>query len=213
MRPLLWVEGLIGSGKTLFSREVGKRLNFQVIEEPVGSNPYLEEFYKDPKTYAFGMQMYLLHRRWMMQRQAACVAMGVGDFDGVILDRSISGDRVFAKLHHNAGNINQLDWETYEYCHNVMCHTLLPPTRVIFLDVQPETAYERMRSRNREAEVSVSLDYLRALRDGYNELLDEAEKGLMPWSHAIKVTRLIWDPVTATPNWEAVAQTVMDGCR
>lgn len=92
MKPLLWVEGIIGCGKTTFAREIGKRLNFQVIEEPVETNPYLEPFYKDPKTYAFGMQIYLLHRRYALQKAAALVSLGVGAFNGAILDRSLSGD-------------------------------------------------------------------------------------------------------------------------
>lgn len=35
-RPLIWVEGVIGAGKTTFAREVAKRLNLRLIEEPVG---------------------------------------------------------------------------------------------------------------------------------------------------------------------------------
>jgi len=212
MKPLLWVEGIIGCGKTTFSREVGKRLNFSVIEEPVDTNPYLEKFYQDPKTYAFGMQIYLLHRRYAMQKMAALISLGVGPFAGAILDRSLSGDRVFASLHTAMGNINQLDWDTYEYCYNVMCHELLPPTKLIFLDVQPKTAYERMRQRNRGAEAAVAIDYLERLNEGYQKLLQEAESGLMPWGHAVKVSRLIWDPTTAVPDWDAISATIKDVC-
>lgn len=212
MKPLLWIEGIIGCGKTTFAREIGKRLNFQVIEEPVSDNPYLEVFYKDPAKHATMMQIYLLHRRYALQKAAALVSLGVGQFSGAILDRSLSGDRVFAKLHMQAGNISELDWNTYEMCYNVMCHTLLPPTRLIFLDVQPETAYQRMKTRSREAESSVPLEYLQGLRSGYQELLKEAERGLMPWGHAVKVTTLIWDPVSAMPDWDAVAATVLDAC-
>jgi len=213
MKPLLWIEGIIGCGKTTFAREIGERLNFQVIEEPVDDNPYLEVFYKDPKAHATMMQVYLLHRRYALQKAAALVSLGVGRFEGAILDRSLSGDRVFARLHMEEGNISELDWKTYEMCYNIMCHTLLPPTRLIFLDVQPETAHKRMRTRNRGAESGVPLEYLQKLRAGYQRLLKEAERGLMPWGHAVKVTTLIWDPVNAMPDWDAVASTVMDACR
>lgn len=54
-RPLIWVEGLIGCGKSTFSKEVGSRLGLRVIEEPVATNPYLGKFYKEPQKYAFGM--------------------------------------------------------------------------------------------------------------------------------------------------------------
>jgi hypothetical protein len=65
-----------------------------------------------------------------------------------------------------------------------------------------------MKKRNRDAEVDVSLEYLRALRDGYEHMLYEAEIGLMPWGHAVKVTKLIWDPVNDMPDWDRVAETV-----
>ena len=112
-KPLIWVEGLIGCGKSTFSKEISTRLNLRLIEEPVETNPYLEKFYQNPKEYAFGMQMFLLHKRYIMQRLAADEATGVGGYSGAILDRSISGDRVFAKLHNESGNINDLDWKTY----------------------------------------------------------------------------------------------------
>lgn len=208
--PLLWVEAIIGAGKTTFCREIGKRLSLRVIEEPADDNPYLKKFYDDPKTYAFPMQMYLLERRKLMQQLAAIETTGVGGFKGAILDRSISGDRVFAKLHMQTGNIAEDLWEIYENSYMDECSRLLPPTKLIFLDVQPETAFERMRVRDRAAEAKVPLDYLIALRAGYQELLHEAETGLLPWSHAVKVTRLIWDPINDMPNWDRVAATIRD---
>lgn len=211
--PLLWVEAIIGAGKTTFCREVGKRLNLRIIEEPVDGNPYLARFYKEPQKWAFPMQIWLLHQRHKMQQLAAIEATGVGGYHGSILDRSLAGDRVFAKLHCKKGNIDPLDWRNYEDCYDGMCRTLLPPTKLIFLDVQPETAYERMKARNRDAEVGVPLEYLKDLRQGYNELLHEAENGMMPWGHAVKVTKLIWDPINDMPNWDRVAATIADSYR
>jgi len=208
--PLLWVEAIIGAGKTTFCREVGRRLSLRVIEEPVKDNPILGKFYQDQKTWAFPLQMYYLEKRKLAQQLAAIEATGVGGYKGAILDRSISGDRVFAKMHTKAGNIHPLCWQVYEDSYNGACRTLLPPTKLIFLDVQPETAYERMRARGRKEEEGVPIEYLRELREGYNELLHEAETGLMPWSHAVKVTRLIWDPVNDKPNWDRIAATVHD---
>jgi deoxyadenosine/deoxycytidine kinase len=213
MKPLLWVEGIIGCGKTTFTKEVGNRLNLRVLQEPVDSNPYLAKFYKDKAKYAFAMQIFLLHKRFAMQQLASMEATGVGGFDGAILDRSLAGDRVFAKMLCSSGDISQLDWENYENCYDIMCRTLLPPTRLIFLDVQPETAYERMQARNRDAEAGVPLDYLRALRDGYLQLIEEAERGLTPWSHAVKVLRLVWDPINDMPNWDRVADSIRDSLR
>lgn len=213
-KALIWVEGIIGAGKTTFAREVGRRLHLRMLEEPAETNPYLAPFYKDQKKWAFGFQMYMLHQRYAMQQLAAYEATGIGGYKGAILDRSLSGDRVFAKMHMKAGNIEELDWRTYEMAYAIMCRTLLPPTLLVFLDIRPLTAYERMKKRARPEEALVPLEYLENLSEEYQDLLNEAENGMMPWSHAIKVCRIPWDPDTLTPEqWDATAETVNKACR
>jgi len=218
-KPLIVVEGIIACGKSTFSKKIASRLNLRLLEEPVGNgegieNPYLEKFYKDPKKWAFPMQIFLLHQRYSMQQLASYEATGVGGFSGAVIDRSLPGDRVFAKMLRDAGHIEQLDWETYEICYNIMCRSLLPPTLLIYLDVQPETAFNRMKKRNRNAESSVPLEYLKDLRTGYVELLREAEQALLPWAHAARICRIPFDfDITEESQWDAIAQTVKDSCR
>lgn len=214
VKPLIWVEGIIGCGKTTFAREVGKRMEMRILEEPVGSNPYLGLFYKDQKKWALPMQFFLLMQRHALQQLASYEATSVGGFNGAILDRSLCGDRVFAKMHMKCGNIEELDWKTYEMSYSIMCRNLLPPTLLVFLDIQPKTAYERMVKRARTEEIGVKLDYLVSLREGYQELLHEAVTGLLPWSHAVRLCRIPWDPDTiGAEAWDAVAQTVSEACR
>jgi deoxyadenosine/deoxycytidine kinase len=235
--PLMWVEGIIGCGKTTFCIEVGKRLGFRVICEPVdnaglndeaidsierlgfsrNTNPYLKPFYKNPQKWAFSMQIYLLHQRYLQQQLAAIEATGVGGYKGAILDRSLSGDRVFAKLHRVAGNIEPLDWANYEMCYDNMCRTLLPPTKLIYLDVSPRVALERIKRRKRDAETGIPLEYLQDLHRGYDELIREAEYGLLPWAHAVKVDRRNWDPIIVDedkmPDWDNIAAGIAESCK
>ena len=218
-KPLIWVEGLIASGKSSFSREIAKRLNLRLVEEPVDSstavtNPYLELFYKDPKRWAFSMQIYLLHQRYAMQQLAAYEATGVGGYAGAVLDRSLSGDLVFAKMLMKSGHIDPLDFETYKIAYNIMCRSLLPPTLLIYLDVQPQTAFDRMKKRNRNAETGVPLEYLVDLRKGYIELIADAEKALLPWAHSVRICRIPFDfNIHEEKEWDAIALTVKDACK
>lgn len=213
-KPLIWTEGIIGAGKTTFAKEIATRLGLRFIEEPVDDNPYLECFYKDQKKWALGFQFFMLHRRYLIQRLAADEATGFGGYQGAILDRSLSGDRVFAKMHMECGNIEKIDWDTYEMAYDVMCRTLLPPTLLVFLDIQPKTAHERMNQRGRPAEKEVPLTYLEKLREGYQALLQEADNGLLPWAHAVRVCRIPWDPDTLTPKqWDQTAETIRGMCR
>lgn len=212
MTPIVWVEGLLAAGKTTFCKQIAERLGFELIEEPVGRNFYLEEFYKYPPTCAFGMQIFLLHYRYAMKQKASYAAI-IGDHKGVILDRSIAGDRVFAKLHWDKGNINDLDWRCYNFAYEVMARTIQPPTLFLYLDVQAETAFNRMRERKRPAEEGVTLEYLQELRKGYEGLIKELKTGLVPWAHSIEVERIIWDRKTLEEReWRAVAATIRDAC-
>jgi deoxyadenosine/deoxycytidine kinase len=212
MRPVIWVEGLVGSGKTTYSQEVGKRLNLYLGAEPVNGNPFLAKFYADPKSFAFPMQIYLLKERFKTQLHAATIAIGAGDWNGAILDRSISGDRVFAKMHYECGNIDIDAWEAYEDFHMLMCTNLLPPTRIIRLQCEPETAFERIKARGRAVEAGITLDYLKALEAGYQQLWHEIDQGLLPWGHRIKVETFHWDPMSQLPNWDRHAQSLARSC-
>ena len=175
--PIIWNEGIIGAGKTTATEKMAEALNLRPIYEPVDSNPYLAKFYKDPKRYAFPMQIELLHRRYAMQKIAAYEATTNGGYDGAILDRGLPGDRVFARLHRLAGNIGELEWNTYERAYDTMTCSLIPPSIMVFLDTEPEVALRRIKKRARDAEVSIDLDYLTRLRDGYYDLMVEIDSG------------------------------------
>jgi len=80
--------------------------------------------------------------------------------------------------------------------------------------MKPQTAYDRMKARNRNAEAGVPLEYLSKLRKGYQELLREAESALLPWAHAIRILRIPFDfDIRSKEEWDSVALTVKDSCR
>lgn len=191
--PIIWVEGIIGSGKSTLTEALCNELNLRSIMEPVETNPYLELFYQDPKKYAFPMQIELLHRRYALQQLAAYEALGEGGYRGAVLDRGLPGDRVFAKLHMLEGNIHDLEWGTYERAYNVMTCSLIPPSLLIFLDTEPEVAHARVKERNRAAEKDLPLDYLVKLRRGYLDLMVEIESGDHAWARGMDVKRVPWN--------------------
>ena len=228
---IIWTEGLLGMGKTWFSSVMAKLLKLHMIPEPVQANFYLSEFYKDPKKYAFGMQIFLLHYRlfskqiggYMDAREAVQHVVGKiqadghfpdiqvpADKQGVIIDRCIAGDKAFANLHYEAGNIDPLDYACYEFCYRGMAHTIAPPTLMIYLKGQPTTAYRRMQQRARDAEAGVPLDYLRSLYAEYEKLMLDFRLGRTPWGR-VDVRTVMWDKDISSPQeWVDLAQSVAD---
>lgn len=187
---IIWCEGLIGAGKTTLAKQLSELLDLRIMFEPVKENPYLDRFYENPKRWAFAMQMHLLHYRFALQNSAMWEAM-LGR--GAIIDRGLPGDRVFAKLHLKAGNIDPLEWETYEKAYAVMSCELRPPSVIVYLDVSPEEALSRIQNRGRDAEMGITVDYLRELHEGYTELLNEIEAGTHAWSQGMRVIRIPWN--------------------
>ena len=209
MGTLIYVEGIIGVGKSTYCKEISYRLNYRVIEEPVRSNPYLELFYQDPRKYAYEMQIYLLHRRIGLQQLAAAEALYSPDYAGAMLDRSLFGDRVFEELHHEDGNISDLQHHAYLTAIRNMQLMIYPPTILVFLDAEPQICLERIRARSRGCESSIGLDYLERITQRYHRLIQDAKDGRYPWSHAVRVLHKSWNHDTMSQaQWDAEAASL-----
>jgi deoxyadenosine/deoxycytidine kinase len=196
-KPIIWVEGIIGSGKSTFSGWIADELKLRLIKEPV-DNDYLTIFYENPKRWAFPMQIDLLHKRYSLQQlaayEASLAAVGESEYQGVVLDRGLPGDRVFARLHMLEGNISKVEWRTYTRAYETMTCSLIPPSLLIYLDVEPEVAMKRVQTRDRTFErAGVPIEYLEKLHRGYLDLLVEIESGQHTWSRGMEVMRVPWN--------------------
>jgi len=60
------------------------------------------------------------------------------------------------------------------------------PSVIIYLDVKPERSMERIEERSRDVESGITLEYLKALYQGYEEFVAEI-------SRTIPVIRVDWD--------------------
>ena len=192
MQPIIWIDGTIGAGKSTLVEQLGKALDYRIFPEPVARKSHLELFYSDPKRYAFGFQMEMMRKRWDIHR-LAMLECRCATVNGCLLDRGLPGDRVFANLHYQTGNIHQYEWETYENLYNeFMSVPNLQPTLLIYLDVSPEAAYRRIHTRGRSSEDRISLWYLADLQKAYRKLLDELQAGLHAWSNGLQVLEIPW---------------------
>ena len=189
--PQICLEAIIGAGKTTLGEELGKVLGIPVYHEPVLGNPFLEEFYKDPKRWAFPMQMFLMGERFRIHEEAQIVAL---NGKGSIVDRSIVGDRAYAKLHTREGNIDEKSWNyIYDRWFDYMLGRIRVPQVIFFLDVEPTIALDRIKERGRKAEAGIDLSYLKKLQREYYDLFSEIESGQHAWSRGMLVKRWQWN--------------------
>jgi len=189
---LIGVSGIIGVGKSTLTDSLGGHMDLKIFQEPVKTNEYLGKFYQDMNRYAFPMQVYLLNHRFRQYQQM------IWENKNCIQDRTIYEDVIFARLLNRSGIINDLDFKTYMQLFENMTSFIRHPDIVVFLDVEPEKAMERVNKRGRECEKDISLEYLVTLRDGYEEWLKDIE-GKVP------IIRLDWNTYQDT---EKVAELI-----
>jgi len=194
---LIILEGNISAGKTSLSRDLGKLLGYHVFLEPTITNPYLEKFYADPPKYALTMQIWLLKQRFRTYISALKYAMEQGK--GVILDRSIFSDWVFAEKNRRDKNITEEGYAEYLHIRQqLLAH--LPTALTIYLDVSPQECHRRVHNlRGRDCEAGIPLDYLIGLDECYHIFLD------MMRDAGSKVVKIPWN---SFGNSNHVAQMV-----
>jgi deoxyadenosine/deoxycytidine kinase len=195
---LIIVEGNIGAGKSTLTQALVDRLGALGLYEPVETNPYLNDFYANPKRWALEMQFWLMARRFEMHEEAIRHIAKTGQ--AVVMDRSIYGDAVFAKKNWLDGNIDDRGYKAYLQHRNLYVDRLLTPNVTLFLEVTPEICHDRILNvRGRKCEVAIPIDYLRGLDKCYAELLMELE------DRGSQVLRVDWNRYGTT---EDVLQTM-----
>ena len=183
------IAGTIGVGKSTLTLDLAKALNFEPILEEVDGNPYLELFYNDMKGFGTMMQVWLLNHRFRQHREFV-TRISLGKIRGVVQDRTIWEDTIFARMlnEHPGKIITDLDYNTYlDLFDNMVLRELVFPQLLIYLDVKPETAIQRIGRRGRDMEKTISLDYLRLLQKNYEQFIAEME------SAGVRILRLNWE--------------------
>jgi deoxyadenosine/deoxycytidine kinase len=166
---MIVIEGIIGVGKSTLSQDLAKLLGYHFLKEPVEDNPYLEQFYANPKRYALEMQFWLMSKRFTMHQEAIELVWRTGQ--GVVMDRSIYGDRVFAEQNYLDKNIDKAGLDNYLNMSKVMTQFLMVPHLTLYLDASPKTCQQRIKHRLRNCERQIPLNYLEGLTKLYKNLM------------------------------------------
>lgn len=185
------IAGLIGAGKSTLATALGRHMALDVYYEPVEDNEYLADFYRDTARYSFATQIYLLNRRFQQHQEI------IWRGRPAIQDRTIYEDAIFAKMLSETGLMEPRDYRTYLQLFKHMSNFMCRPSAIIYLDVKPERAMERIALRGRGVESGISLQYLQALYDEY-------ERFLYDISHRIRTIRMSWDEYRDVDEMAAV---------
>ncbi|UCH26759.1 MAG: deoxynucleoside kinase [Trueperaceae bacterium] len=162
------VSGNIGAGKSTLTRILADRYQLLPVYETVDENPYLEDFYRDRRSFAFHSQVFFLSKRLEQHLQL------VNGTDRVIQDRTIYEDAaVFATALHQEGSLDERDYGSYLALYSAITKALRPPDLLIYLRARLPTLQKRIRLRGRSYEHSIHDAYLHRLNDLYDRWIEE----------------------------------------
>jgi deoxyadenosine/deoxycytidine kinase len=156
------IEGQIGVGKTTMGEILERDLDIKLYRELTHESTHrlLDKFYADKQRWAFTLQVHFLNERFRMIKQIFRAGGGA-------LDRSIFGDRIFAEMLHDDGDMSDEEFETYSTLLDNMLEHAQNPTLLIYLDCSVDAAMERIKRRNRGLESSIPRSYLENLNSRY----------------------------------------------
>jgi deoxyadenosine/deoxycytidine kinase len=162
MKRFIAVAGNIGVGKSTLVTLLAGRLGWKPFFEPFEENPYLADFYKDMRAWAFHSQIYFLTRRLRIHRAL------IEHTSSAIQDRSVYEDaEVFAYNLHLQGQIGERDYQAYRDLYEVLTEFLPPPDLVLYLRASVPTLVGRIRARGRDYEKHITPEYLGQLNQLY----------------------------------------------
>ncbi|GLI58008.1 deoxyadenosine kinase [Propionigenium maris DSM 9537] len=165
MKGTICIDGVVGAGKSTLGEILAQELGIEFFREPVLDNPLLDKFYYDKKRYSFPLQVFFLNKRFKMIKDAE-------KLNGCVMDRSIYGDVIFAKMLMEDEDMTPEEFDVYEeLLHNMLEH-IKRPRLMIYLENSVEKAMEKIKRRGRDYEQIVPVKYWETLNENYREYFE-----------------------------------------
>lgn len=154
----------MGAGKSELVSFLCRRYGLKPFYEPNDTNPYLADFYREMKAWAFHSQVYFLTHKFRLHKEL------MREPGTVVQDRTIYEDaEIFCENLYRRGDIGERDYRLYRELYETIVDSLAPPDLMIFLKCPMKTLKKRIAQRGRKMEIDVPTEYLRSLDKLYDE--------------------------------------------
>lgn len=180
------IDGNIGCGKSSLLTRLASEYGLPAYCEPVRDwTTYLAEYYRDPKRWAFCLNLKTLASFSPWKRGGLPHAAAEEGRDAVTLweRHPMACRRVFTQLGVEEGYIDDLEVKVMDDVASSMPWTL--PDVLIYIKTTPQVAYRRTTTRARACEEQITLTYLErvdALYDAMVKDIQADERGTDVWT-------------------------------
>ncbi len=139
MKKYIAVAGTIGSGKSALIDFLCKSYPLLAVPNPAADNPYLQDFFRDMKRWAFHSQIYFLSRKFQAFKNFST------SFSSIITCRTIYEDaEIFARNLYQSGYMSETDFMTYYQLYLSISDSLPAPDLLIYLHSTVSSSLRRL---------------------------------------------------------------------
>ncbi len=187
MPIIISIDGNIGSGKSTIVQKLKDELKHEksiiFLEEPVNewikikdeNKNIIEKFYEDPNKYSFPFQMMALISRFKIINDTI---NKTSENSVIITERSLFTDKhIFAKMLYDSNKINTFEYQIYNKWFDEFI-TKLPEHKFIYLHTTPNTCINRIKTRGRDGEDKIDIDYLNKCNDYHDNMFSQVKHEL-----------------------------------
>ncbi|MEG0773283.1 deoxynucleoside kinase [Clostridium sp.] len=162
---MIVIDGVVGVGKSTLMNILEEE-GYIPFEEPVVDNPILEKFYYDRERYSFPLQIFFLNKRFKNIKDASKI-------QNAVMDRSIYGDIIFAKMLNDSGEMSNEEFDLYIELFENMIEHCKAPKLLVYLEVGVDEAMRRINRRGRDYEKVVEREYWEQLNSNYRNYFEK----------------------------------------
>lgn len=160
---IICIEGNIGSGKTTLAGDLAKELEALLVEERFEDNVLLPSFYKDPKQYAFALELSFLLDRFEQLQKVYSEKQKY-----IVCDYSIYKCLWFAKV-----NLKKYQYKAFKELFTLVSGALQKPDLFVYIETSVGNLKNNISKRGRIYEKGIKTNYLRKLDKEYKKGLSK----------------------------------------
>ncbi|MBA3648770.1 MAG: deoxynucleoside kinase [Chitinophagales bacterium] len=154
------IEGNIGAGKTSLATMLANDLNGNLILEQYADNPFLPSFYKNPKQFAFPLELFFMAERYQQLKDLQSSSNLFQSF--TVSDYLFAKSILFARV-----NLEPEEFKLFQRLVKVISFPFREPDLLLYLHLPVELLLKNISKRGRDYEKNISANYLLKIQKAY----------------------------------------------
>ena len=147
---------------TLVKQDFALPVSGQLLLEEFATNPFLEDFYKQPQHYALATELNFLKDRYKQLQQT----LTLNEHPLLVADYAFSKSLIFAQE-----TLPKKEYTLYEELFYLLFERMIKPDLYIYLHQHTDTLLENIQKRGRSFESPISKSYLERIEQSYLSFL------------------------------------------